>query len=108
MKQEVGQQSIGGQLLFMPQKKRPTYREQELIQKYSIPHKKIVFSVPVLICEIEDCIPITEDFIKAQSKKELDFGNWQEGNFAWKLKVIQILENVDPIRGQQGLWDINL
>jgi hypothetical protein len=39
---------------------------------------------------------------------ELDFGDWQIGRYAWKLKIIKILNNQPIVRGQQGLWNITM
>lgn len=97
-----------GPLVIHAAQKQPTSKEKDLIGKYKISDTDLVFGVPIVVCEIEDCIPITKNFIKQQPKEELDFGDWREGRFAWKLKVVKVLVKQKKIRGQQGLWNINL
>ena len=58
--------------------------------------------------QIVECIKITKDFIKKQSKTEIDFGNWQVGNYAWKLRIIKKLTGCSKVSGKQGLWNIEL
>lgn len=82
--------------------------ELNLMNKYAISQDEVSFGNPILICEIEDCIKMTKDFINAQPQSEIDFGNWQEGCFSWKLKIKQFLTDTKRVRGQQGLWNINL
>lgn len=67
-----------------------------------------MFGRPILICELVDCIKIDAEFAQMQSQSELDFGDWRIGRYAWKLKIIKILDNQPEIRGQQGLWNIDL
>ena len=95
-----------GPIVIHAAQKQPTNREKELIEKYKISDADLAFGVPIVICELEDCIPITEKFIKQQYKTELDFGDWQIGRFAWKLKIVKVLVKQKNIRGQQGLWNI--
>lgn len=61
----------------------------------------------IAVCDLVDCIEMTPAFIARQSTTELLVGDWRPGRFAWKLENIEILPNV-PIKGQQGLWDVEL
>lgn len=97
-----------GQIVIHASVKKPIAREKYLIEKYKIPENELEYGVPILICEIVDCIQITKDFISKQSKTEIEFGNWQVGNYAWKLKVVKKLNGYSKVKGQQGLWNIEL
>ena len=97
-----------GQIVIHSSGKKPTAREKCLIEKYRIPEKELEYGVPIMICEIVECIKITKDFIKKQSKTEIDFGNWQVGNYAWKLRIIKKLTGCSKVSGKQGLWNIEL
>jgi len=79
---------------------------KELAQRYGI--KDIEYGKIIAICELQDCIEMTQDFIDKQSTTEKDFGIWTPGRYAWKLKVIKILREPIPARGYQMLWNIDL
>lgn len=76
---------------------------QALAEKYGM--KDLQFGKVLLICDLEDCILMTPEFINTQSKTELDFGDWKAGRYAWKLSNIQILTDPVSISGHQGLWN---
>ena len=57
------------------------------------------------ICELVDCIPMTPEFIAAQPKSEIDFGDWRVGRYAWQLRVVRVLDTPHHIGGLQGLWN---
>ena len=97
-----------GKILIHAAKKPLGKHELGLINKYNINKSELVFGVPVLICELVNCIKIDSALAEKQPQSELDFGDWRVGRYAWELKVIQILNNQPEIRGQQGLWNIDL
>ena len=97
-----------GPIVIHSSVKKPTAREKDLLEKYKISTENLEFGVPVAICEIIDCVQITKEFIKKQSRTEIDFGNWQVGNYAWKLKIVKKLNSYSKVNGQQGLWNIEL
>lgn len=61
----------------------------------------------VAICNLTDCIQMSEEFIGQQTELEIAVGGWQPGRFAWKLKDVRLLEQPIPIKGQQGLWHLS-
>lgn len=77
---------------------------QRLVVQYGmlepLPRGKII-----AICELTDCVPITAEMIAEQAQSELDFGDWRVGRFAWKLKVIRVLDAPIAASGRQGLWN---
>ena len=61
----------------------------------------------LVLCDLEDCLLITKDFMNKQNQVELDFGNWVVGNYAWKLKIKRIFKHNAGASGNQGLWTVN-
>ncbi len=58
-------------------------------------------------CELEDCIPMTEEFIEYIKNKthEIDYGQYSEGRYAWKMKVLEVLEEPIKAKGKLGIWN---
>jgi len=58
-------------------------------------------------CELVDCIPMTDEFIKYIKKEtsEYDYGLYSEGRYAWKLKVLEVLDELIPAKGKLGIWN---
>ncbi|MEL4898348.1 ASCH domain-containing protein, partial [Crocosphaera sp. Alani8] len=61
----------------------------------------------IAVCDLVDCIEMTEDFINEQSETEQRCGQWELGRFAWKLENVKSLPLPVPIKGKQGLWKID-
>lgn len=57
--------------------------------------------------ELVDCIPMTDEFIKYINKEtsEYDYGLYSEGRYAWKLKVLEVLDEPIPAKGKLGIWN---
>ena len=53
-------------------------------------------------CELLDCIPMTKEFIKyiCNETNESDYGKYSEGRYAWKLKVIEVLNEPISAKGK--------
>ena len=58
-------------------------------------------------CELVDCIPMTDKFIKYINKEtsEYYYGLYSEGRYAWKLKVLEVLDEPIPVKGKLGIWN---
>ena len=58
-------------------------------------------------CELVDCIPMTDEFINYINKDtlEYDYGLYSEGRYAWKLKVLEVLDEPIPAKGKLGIWN---
>ena len=58
-------------------------------------------------CELVDCIPMTDEFINYinEETSEYDYGLYSEGRYAWKLKVLEILDEPIPAKGKLGIWN---
>jgi hypothetical protein len=48
----------------------------------------------------------TETIVKTLSKKEIAFGNYASGRYAWKLELVKTLEKPIPMNGAQGLFEV--
>lgn len=68
----------------------------------SIFHPGCVVALGVL----QECIPMTPEFIAAQSPQEIAFGDWQVGRYAWRINSISRIKPI-PTRGAQGVWNWN-
>lgn len=98
--------SYRGILAIHASVKKLSSKEQELAKHYKITN--LEYGKIIIVCELQDCIKMTDDFIKSQSKTEKDFGIWELGRYAWKLKILKILKKPISARGNQMLWNINL
>lgn len=86
---------------------KPLSKEYKaLAEKYNF--NDIQFGKVLIICELEDCILMNESFIKEQNQAEIDFGDWRQGRYAWKLKIVEVLTPPKAIRGYQGLWNLEI
>ena len=58
-------------------------------------------------CELVDCIPMTDEFIKYinEETSEYDYGLYSEGRYAWQLKVLEVLDEPIPAKGKLGIWN---
>ena len=58
-------------------------------------------------CELTDCILMTKEFIDYIHKEtnEEDYGRYEEGRYAWKLKVIEVLDKPIKAKGRLGIWN---
>ncbi len=79
---------------------------KKLAEHYQITN--LEYGKIIVICELQDCIEMTDCFIQSQSITERNFGIWTPGRFAWKIKVLKILKEPISVRGYQKLWNIDL
>ena len=61
-------------------------------------------------CELINCIPMTEDFIKYINTKTTEsmYGRYSIGRYALELKVLEVLNEPISAKGKLGIWNINL
>lgn len=62
----------------------------------------------VAVARLVDCARMTAALIDAQTERELDYGAWVVGRWAWKLEGVVRLDDPIPLRGRQGLFDVDL
>lgn len=65
---------------------------------HELPHGRII-----AVCELTDILP-TEDVRGIIENRELAFGDYGDGRYAWRLENIHRLPIEMPARGYQGLW----
>ena len=70
------------------------------------PWSSLPKGMAIAVCDLTDCIQMTESFISEQSEQEQLCGHWESGRFAWKLENVQPFPQPVPIKGKQGLWKI--
>lgn len=98
--------SYRGPLAIHASVKKLSPEFKKLAERYNITN--LEYGKIIVICELQDCIEMTDEIIKHQSTAEKDFGIWTPGRYAWKLKVLKILKEPIPARGYQMLWNIDL
>jgi len=57
----------------------------------------------IAICELIDILP-TEDVRDIVENRELAFGDFETGRYAWLLEDVRSLPIAMPATGRQGLW----
>lgn len=55
---------------------------------------------------LSQCVSISPEFMASLSPAELSFGWYEEGRWAWVLKEPVALSTPIPVKGRQGLWEI--
>ena len=63
------------------------------------PHMSII-----AICELVEVLP-TEEVREVVANRELAFGDFADGRFAWLLEDVQRLGIPIRVKGAQGLWE---
>lgn len=59
----------------------------------------------IAICNLVDCIKVTPEFISSLSEKEIAFGDYTLGRFAWILEDVHRLKEPIPAKGRQRIWN---
>ena len=105
-----------GNLVICSAKKNP--KQQRLNYEYlasilgidltQYPWDSLPLGKAIAVVNLTDCIEMTPNFIEDQSESEQLCGHWKPGRFAWQLDNIRPISPPIPIKGQQGLWDVEL
>ena len=81
--------------------------DEEAMKKFEnlnlkYPQSRIVAKVRIL-----DCIELNDE--KIISENELVYGHkYDRTGYAWKLELIEKMNNNKEISGKQGIWNLNL
>ena len=82
--------------------------KSENVEK-AIPYLKSELKPGYILCKcnLVDCIYMTEEFIQEIKNKtnESDYGRYEVGRYAWKLELIEVLDNPIPAKGKLGIWN---
>jgi hypothetical protein len=72
---------------------------------------QLPLSVGLCVVRLVACIR-TEEMHKAEfvlgrkpSAKEISFGDYADGRYAWLTEYVRPIEQVQPVRGALGLWE---
>ena len=59
------------------------------------------------LCKLVDCIPMTKEFIDYINRetKEAEYGRYSEDRYAWKLELIEVLNEPIKAKGKLGIWN---
>jgi hypothetical protein len=68
--------------------------------------KHLPFGKAVAIVELVDCIR-TEDMTAEQIGTDKPFGDFSPGRFAWQLENVKAIEEPFPVKGRQGLFEVD-
>lgn len=64
--------------------------------------------VALCVVNLVDCDVMTSRLIDDISEDEFAFGDWKEGRYAWKMEVVRVFDKPIPMRGMQGLFDVDI
>jgi hypothetical protein len=92
-----------GSLAIHASVKPMTAEYRALAEKYGL--RDLPFGKIVCLCDLTDCISMTNDLIASQSRMEIDWGIWSPGRFVWKLANVKALPEPILASGRQGLWN---
>lgn len=65
-----------------------------------LPYGKVV-----CIVRIVDVLETSEVFRETLSHRERIFGNYEDGRYAWKFQMVDVIEPPIPAKGFQRLWN---
>jgi hypothetical protein len=70
---------------------------------------KLPLGAVIAIADLVDCIEMTDQLFATQyetdqGKKEIAFGHWERGRYAWILDNVRPIEPV-PAKGMQRIWN---
>jgi len=66
---------------------------------------RIEFGAILAVARLVDCRP-TASVVGELDERELAFGDFSAGRWAWMLEGIEPLSEPVPLRGGRGLWDL--
>lgn len=73
----------------------------------AFPHLPMEFGAVIATCELVDCVPAAA-IGGSLNKKELAFGDFTPGRFAWRLENVARFSRGIRVRGAQGLFEVDL
>lgn len=58
-----------------------------------------------VLCIVELFEVVPTETIRGLSKEEYAFGDFSDGRFAWRTRMLEVFKEPIPARGLQGLWN---
>ena len=86
--------------------KRPVFENLKDILKLEVNWEDLPRGYVIAIADLVSCVQMNDPMIDDQSCKELLCGNWEPGNYAWKLENVRPFSQLIPVTGKQGLWNV--
>ena len=75
----------------------------------SAAYNRLNFGRAVALVEIVDCFQVpSPEFDPVVEAKQTWYGDFNPGMYAWKLKMINNTFKPFPVKGQQGLFSVNV
>lgn len=62
----------------------------------------------IALVQLTDCIKMDEAFIQQQTELEIDCGEWSPGRYAWRLEEVKAIVPPIPVKGRQGLFNLEI
>ena len=77
--------------------------------KYISRAQRYFYSRGVILAvgDLTECVR-TKERISEVSETEIEYGDWEEGRWAWKFENVVQLAVPIATHGQQGLWKVNM
>lgn len=107
-----------GELAIHSSKKvdKETCRQEpfrSILAKHGYTEKNLPVGMILATCQLVDCFKVVEDEgVQARLDteyivmgNEYEFGDYEEGRFAWQLDNVQALAEPIPAKGQLNLWN---
>ncbi len=66
--------------------------------------EKPVLGVILAVAILEDCVR-SENLRPTLSQAEAAMGNYANGRYGWRMRIVERFDEAIPASGQQGLWD---
>jgi hypothetical protein len=90
-------------LVFAQEQFQEYYRQTGLPDKLEdMPNGCLLGSVLIHSSDI-----ITEEDIEDTTEEELLYGDYKPGRYCWRTRDPEVLDEPVPVRGQQGIWNLN-
>lgn len=71
----------------------------------SVLYSRLPFGAALCVVDLVDCIR-TENLIE-DYRADLPFGDFSYGRFAWKLENVRAFKEPFPVKGKQGLFEVD-
>ena len=101
--------SYRGDLVICSAKRKPSLYEIGDIAVHLM-DLEMPYGFALCVVELYDCVP-TDLFYGATpltiSQAESDLGNYTPGRFAWRTRNLRRLKQPVPLRGYQGIWNLD-
>lgn len=98
-----------GPLLICAAQRRPAGDLLPLIEKWKeyLPEGNLPLGEAVALVDLEGCY-MTSGISHIHTPTDEEMGDWSPGRYAWRLENVRLPIRPIPIKGHQGLWDVEI